>query len=260
MIIGINGKSKSGKDTAADMLVEDYGFVKVALADEIKRTALRWWPAFTVEHMWGPSETRNLEVEVAPGFFLTARKALQQIGTEVARAIDPDVWVRFTLNVAKLLLEPIRPHQDTVDRWRVYDKEEGITNFYELKKPGGVVIPDCRFINEFEAIRGARIPANDPCGFVTEDRNSLEALGMPAGRLVRIIRRGAGLQGEAGQHRSETEQDGVPDNAFDYIINNSGDLEFLKGSVDAAMRRFTGRLIPYDERQADVPPFKRKCF
>lgn len=35
MIIGLNGLKNAGKDTAADYLVEKYGFVKFALGDEI---------------------------------------------------------------------------------------------------------------------------------------------------------------------------------------------------------------------------------
>ena len=46
---------------------------------------------------------------------LTPRHALQQIGTEVARAIDPNVWVRYVLNVAEGLKDP----------YNMYDRTEG---------------------------------------------------------------------------------------------------------------------------------------
>jgi len=36
MIIGITGKKRSGKDTVASCLVENYMFVKYSLADPIK--------------------------------------------------------------------------------------------------------------------------------------------------------------------------------------------------------------------------------
>jgi len=37
MIIGVAGNAGSGKDTVADHLVKHHGFVKVALADPLKR-------------------------------------------------------------------------------------------------------------------------------------------------------------------------------------------------------------------------------
>jgi hypothetical protein len=39
MIIGITGRAGAGKDTVADILVERHSFVRVALADEIKRSS-----------------------------------------------------------------------------------------------------------------------------------------------------------------------------------------------------------------------------
>lgn len=70
-----------------------------------------------------------------------------------------------------------------------------------------VVIPDVRFLNEILGIRAA------------------------GGRLVRIKRDGAGLDGAAGAHVSETEQDSIPDDAFDAVIVNDGTLEELEGAV-----------------------------
>lgn len=57
-IIGINGVSGSGKDTAADFFVKKHGYVKIAFADEMKRIAKRIYPMMTVDHLWGPSAKR----------------------------------------------------------------------------------------------------------------------------------------------------------------------------------------------------------
>ena len=57
-LIGICGRSGSGKDTVADILVRDYGFVKVACADPLKRTCRDVY-RFTDEQLWGPSKKRN---------------------------------------------------------------------------------------------------------------------------------------------------------------------------------------------------------
>jgi len=58
MIIGLCGQAGSGKDTVADFLVRDHSFVKVALADPLKRICKDVF-AFTDEQLWGPSAERN---------------------------------------------------------------------------------------------------------------------------------------------------------------------------------------------------------
>lgn len=57
-LLGIVGRAGSGKDTIADLLVRDHSYVKIALADPIKRT-LREIYAFTDYQLWGPSSARN---------------------------------------------------------------------------------------------------------------------------------------------------------------------------------------------------------
>ena len=136
---GNRGSAGAGKSEVAKRLVEKHGFVEVALADEIKRICMRLWD-FSEEQLWGPSAERNKPderyttphlitdstatcskcgveirldgswdnlqaVDGSQGCPLTPRHALQQIGTEVARAIDPDVWVRYTMKAASDILE-----------------------------------------------------------------------------------------------------------------------------------------------------------
>ncbi len=57
-IIGITGQAGSGKDTVADHLVQRHGYVKIALADPIKRLGREVF-GFTDDQLWGPSEKRN---------------------------------------------------------------------------------------------------------------------------------------------------------------------------------------------------------
>lgn len=59
-IITVSGKAGSGKDEVADTLVKEYGFVKIALADPIKRIALDIYD-FSIQQLWGPSQRRNEE-------------------------------------------------------------------------------------------------------------------------------------------------------------------------------------------------------
>src|SRR5688500_6924803 len=57
-IIGVSGQAGSGKDTVANYLCEEYGFVKIALADPIKRFGYHVFH-FNEDQLWGPSASRN---------------------------------------------------------------------------------------------------------------------------------------------------------------------------------------------------------
>lgn len=76
------------------------------------------------------------------------------------------------------------------------------------------VIPDVRYRNELHRIR---------------------AIG---GRAIRIVRPGAGLGGAGGAHASETEQDTVPDSAFDAVIVNDGTIADLEVWAVAVVESF----------------------
>ena len=64
-IIGVSGQAGSGKDTVSDRLIEVHSFVRVALADPIKRFGYHVFH-FTSSQLWGPSQLRNA---VDPKYF-----------------------------------------------------------------------------------------------------------------------------------------------------------------------------------------------
>lgn len=120
-IIGFSGRAGSGKNTAAEALIRDYGAYPAAFADELKRIARR---------VWGLSETQtdgHLKEVVDERWGLTPRQIMQRLGTEVGRAVHPDTWVRYLLDrrLARDLFPPAML----------------------------AVITDVRFPNECEAIR-----------------------------------------------------------------------------------------------------------
>jgi hypothetical protein len=232
MLIGINGVSKSGKDTLADML-SPFKSVKVALADEMKRLTRKVYPAMTIEHLWGPSEKRNEKIleyprknhvftkgeEIlrecaccgekndveAPQCYLTPRYALQMLGTEWGRNNYLDTWVEILLGNAVAILS----------RGFSYKAPSGVLWEMALPKHAWyeiVAVPDIRYKNEMEAIR-----AN-------------------GGKLWRIKRAGSGLKGAMAKHNSETEQLEVPDEYFDLIFDNNSTLEALQMHLEYAMK------------------------
>lgn len=256
MIIGITGKAGAGKDTAADVLVERFNFVKVALADPLKRICKDVFD-FSDEQLWGPSQMRNEEdkryprenagvrmarniaadlatddTPVPPAVrewsqkdireYLTPRYALQQLGTEWGRDCYDNIWVDYAMRTAKKLMTGAY----------IYHQKYGLQEFdiitpairkkFELgtgmvMAAGGVVIPDVRFKNEADAIRQA------------------------GGKIWRIIRPGAGLEGDAGKHASEVEQDGIE---ADLAIHNGLDIKTLIQMVHDAYGQMTRDTLP----------------
>ena len=194
-IIGITGPAGSGKDECAKVLVERFSFVRIALADEMKRFLARvygWGPG----RLWGPSEQRNLPDPDLGG--LTARKALQHLGTEWGRAMHENTWINLVIRDAhRIATQPV-----------FYTPEEGLIEWFGRDGRDiyrSVVIPDVRFPNEVAAIHAV------------------------GGRVWRIDRPGAGLTGEAAAHASET---GIADLTVDGIIRNDRSLDDFQETVE----------------------------
>lgn len=190
MLIGICGKAGSGKDTIADILVREHGFVKIALADPMKRACAEWfeWPSDT---LWGPSEMRNQAWDRLGG--LTARKALQLLGTEFGRACCEDVWVNIAIRTARTLLvaDKYCRYSYSAPRGLKVLFQQGLSNGVPRNDSEGhdepiqgVVISDVRFPNEVTAIRAA-------------------------GGMIWKAQHGAGLQGTASEHESERHVDSL---------------------------------------------------
>jgi hypothetical protein len=243
MLIGISGPAGSGKDAAGNFLVEDFGFTKVALADPLKRLTRDVYD-FTDEQLWGPSQFRNAPDKRFPrpckacggsGFippsstrpagtptnpcyachgervtYLTPREALQKLGTEWGRECYPNTWVDLCIRTARKLLDDPSARYTQKEGVRVsgnltWDEADSIA----ANRVRGVAVPDVRFRNEIKAIKGA------------------------GGKMIRVVRPGAGLVGGHATHVSETEQLEIPDSEFDIILHNNGTLEDLRSAVKA---------------------------
>ena len=119
-LIGITGKTRSGKDTVAKYLWEQHEFSRIALADPLK-IAARSIFGLSHEQVFDDS----LKEEVIPYWGMSPRQLFQQLGTEAVKGtFGEDTWVR---------------------RWLI--------SYSVLSKTDHVVVPDVRFDIEAETIR-----------------------------------------------------------------------------------------------------------
>lgn len=95
MLIGISGRARSGKDTTADYLVQNYGFTKVAFADDLKEKCKTDFD-LSDEQLHG-----NLKDTTDYRYNKTPREIMQTIG-RFYRSINANFWVDKCFN--KLLL------------------------------------------------------------------------------------------------------------------------------------------------------------
>lgn len=223
MIIALSGHAGCGKSSASDFICDAFDAVAIGQADPMKYIAAKVF-GFSSDQLFGPSASRNAEdlryprpdsvrfawckdgrglgseehthgPECGDPVFLTPRHALQTLGSW-GRECFLDVWTNAAIKRARLLIT------DGYDE--LHDQELPLT-------PSVVLITDVRYANEMQAIRNA------------------------GGRIIRIRRPGSGLSGEAAQHASETEQDAIPDSAFDGVIMNDGTLEQFRARTLAAI-------------------------
>ncbi len=243
-IIGLSGLAGSGKDTAGKFIVNKYSFTQVALADPMKRFCMEVY-GFDENQLWGESEQRNMpdgrfpkpgrqaayarrlwdngncirarekgewhpanELDLkqleADGW-LTPRELLQKVAGDWGRSCYEDTWINYGLNVANKLLAG--KHS--------YNKLVGLIPS-AISAPAGVVISDCRYINEIDRIKKA------------------------GGKMIRILG-GTGLKGDYAKHLSESEQKGISNDVFDVVIVNNETIEDLERKIEHAFISLYGQ-------------------
>lgn len=86
-LVCLAGVSGAGKDEVAKILVRDFGFVRVAIADHLKAVVMHAF-GLGATQLWGNErEARD------PVLGLTPRELYQRFG-DACRELDPDVWLR----------------------------------------------------------------------------------------------------------------------------------------------------------------------
>ena len=165
MIIGLTGKARSGKDTVAEHLAVSHGFAHYWFSKPMK-DACREMFDWDDRHLYG-----ELKEAVDPHYNISPRVALQTLGTE---------WGRDTINT---------------DMWILRAQKE-------MEQHDCLVISDCRFDNEAEAIHKA------------------------GGIVIEVTRQNTQ---QVAAHASES---GVSPRLITFQISNNGTLPELYRKVD----------------------------
>lgn len=134
MLIAFSGLKGSGKDTAAEVLVNEYGFTRIAFADAVRETAIVINPIVWADPDETGASVRLSDVIEQFGWDFSkrtygeVRRLLQIIGTEVGRMLfGENVWI----DILKKRFPDI--------------------NSPEVK----YVITDCRFDNEVDFVHAS---------------------------------------------------------------------------------------------------------
>ncbi|RSM66621.1 hypothetical protein DMH03_05830 [Amycolatopsis sp. WAC 01376] len=119
--VGIVGRMRSGKDTAAGVLTRHHGYTRMGFADPLKTMAYETSPILREGERLADVVDR-LGWERAKDDYPEARRVLQRLGVSARETLGPDVWVKALTDRVRLVHSP-------------------------------VVVPDCRFINEAAELR-----------------------------------------------------------------------------------------------------------
>lgn len=184
-IIGLSGYARSGKDEAASVLVNEYGFTRVAFADKLREVLyalnpivsyqgyVNWqdegYAGFETVYLQDVIDTYTWDNYKGTEYAQEIRRLLQRLGTEAGRqAMWDSIWIDAA--------------------------------FAGLPDDAKVVVTDARFVNEADAI-AAR-----------------------GGTMWRISRAGVGPAESADGtiHSSETSLDTYN---FDVVLFNDSSLE-----------------------------------
>lgn len=132
MLVGFTGLKGAGKDTCADYLVNNCGFVKKSFADPLKK-ACQCLFLFNDAQVYGEIEEK--ERPDRRWFDCTPRKALQYVGTDLLRDHLDNIMPGLAKNVF-------------VHHFKIWYEAAKLAN-PDIR----VVISDVRFANEAEYIK-----------------------------------------------------------------------------------------------------------
>lgn len=145
MLIGLTGRKRAGKDTAARYLVQNYRFRSMAFADPLREAALALDPIVDPESLYTSRLSEVVERygwEQAKDELPEVRRTLQRLGTEVVRdRIRPNAWI----DLLRERVEEVRDKDMT-------EHQKHPLHYALDPELTPIVITDVRFENEADLI------------------------------------------------------------------------------------------------------------
>jgi hypothetical protein len=97
MIIGLTGYAQSGKDTVAKVLINNFGFERVAFADPIRKLLYEMNPTVKDGGYRLQAVIDGYGWDVAKTAFPEVRRLLQDLGVGARKVFGEDFWVKQAL-------------------------------------------------------------------------------------------------------------------------------------------------------------------
>jgi hypothetical protein len=174
MLIGLCGRKRSGKDSAANLLVEKHGFTKLAFADPLKKLVAK---AMTVTEecvrsnefkdltYWEGLRSTSLDgLWLKAQHYVTGRQMLQRLGQACRDTFGQDFWVKQTMKLVgdRRICGDCGVGREEHGLWRdgqIYGCERFIERIYSTGAPvldkRDYVVSDVRYWSELRAIKNA---------------------------------------------------------------------------------------------------------
>lgn len=130
-VIGLLGKARSGKSTAAQYLGRKYGYHILSFALPLKMLVAKALvdtpPPIPKEEWLGHIYTNRTAF---------TRWLLQYVGTDIARALDPDIWIKKSS--AQLQEHMDLGHRVVFEDVRFFNEANMITAYHNVAMPSRV--------------------------------------------------------------------------------------------------------------------------
>jgi hypothetical protein len=105
MIIGLTGYAQSGKDSVANILVENYGYKRIAFADPIRKLLYEMNPTVKDGGYRVQGVVDGYGWDVAKTAFPEVRNMLQSLGVGARKTFGDMFWVKQALSELQLFGE-----------------------------------------------------------------------------------------------------------------------------------------------------------
>jgi hypothetical protein len=289
MIIGITGALLSpsgklvgmkgtGKDTCADFICSKSSFVKVSLADPLKRICQDVF-AFSDEQLWGPSELRDKpdmryvrinkeECELLFNDKIDAWHSGENTDDTPLHAclgLSKEEYADFVENCC-VHLTPRFALQQLGTEWGRHCYQnvwvDHVLRTHERLQAGGCYYDQRSGLRLWSHVCAADdFMAAPKINVIVPDVRfigEIKAIKEAGGTIVRVVRPILKEPESLDLHPSEQEALAVPDEEFDVVLPNNGDKTLLEMRTEQMLSYILGRIMPYDDEQKDVPPFLRK--